>query len=301
MNLTLKALLPPLDFGWNHVRARCASTACHNKLLTRAVPQSRAGIHMGEQWFCSVDCFASAAQTELTVLSAGRILEMPRNPRLSVGLALLSRGYVTEDQLRFATDTSRSCGEDIETTLLRLGMAGEKELAGARAAQWGYPAFVQELPQVQALEFPRMLMRDFTAVPLHFSVEPRKLLLGFVQFVDHRLLQAVERVTGCRPEPCFMTPAEFEVQMHRIPAPDGYQETIVEEICTPGQMAKTLARFAIETGARQVSVARCKSWLWARLCGKRSIMDVLFSLRSTCIQPVPDSDFEVRETIGSLR
>jgi hypothetical protein len=40
--------------------------------------------------------------------------------------------------------------------------------------------------------------------------------MGFVFRVEHRLLLALEQVTGCKAEPCFITQTEFEEQMARL-------------------------------------------------------------------------------------
>jgi len=43
------------------------------------------------------------------------------------------------EQLRVATAQSQSFDEDIDETLVSLGMVTERQLAAARSAQWGYP------------------------------------------------------------------------------------------------------------------------------------------------------------------
>ena len=141
MNAILKSLLPSRNLGWNHVRARCGLSTCHNKLLMRPAPHKGAGIRIGQDWYCGVDCFVVGARTPLAALAARRVMEMPRNPRLSLGLALLSKELLTEEQLRLATELSREHGESLETTLQVLGWANEKQLAAARSAQWGYPVY----------------------------------------------------------------------------------------------------------------------------------------------------------------
>ena len=80
----------------------------------------------------------------LTALTSNRVTEMPRAPRLSIGLVMISKGYLTDEQLRFAIDQSKAHGEELETSLIRLGLAGEKQVAAARAAQWGYPVLGQD-------------------------------------------------------------------------------------------------------------------------------------------------------------
>lgn len=278
MNLTLKSLLPPINFGWNHVRARCGLPTCHNKLLMRPAPTKSAGIRIGQDWYCGVDCFVAAARSPLAALSARRVMEMPRNPRLSLGLALLSKGLLTDEQLRVATELSRENGADLADILLALDWTNEKHLAAARSTQWGYPVLSQERAgRMVEVGIPLTLLRTFSAAPLFYSASNRRLVLGFVERVDHRLLQSIEQVAGYRAEPCFVTSAEFTEQMRRVVLPVFYEEVVVEEAGEPGQMARTLGRYALDAAATDAAFVQCKSWVWARLTGKRRTVDVLFA------------------------
>ncbi len=301
MNWTLKSVLPAMDLGWNHVRARCGLSTCHNKLLMRPVPQRGTGINMGNEWYCSVDCFVAAARSPLAALAARRVVEMPRNPRLSLGLALLAKGFLTEGQLRLATDQSQLEGEDLENTLLRLGWTNDKQRAAARAAQWGYPVLSQERPghRVEA-DIPLTMLRSFSAAPLFYSASAKRLVLGFVERVDHRLLLSLEQVTGCRAEPCFLSKAEFADQMRCVVTPAGYTEVVVEEPGEPAQMARTLGRCALDVAATEADFVQCKTWVWARLIGKRGTVDVLFAKAN----PAPATNFSevsfAAETVGAL-
>ena len=69
LKLSFKSFLVPRDLGWNRTRAECALESCHNKLLMRYVPGSRVGIHAGEKWYCSADCFAADCRNTLAFLS----------------------------------------------------------------------------------------------------------------------------------------------------------------------------------------------------------------------------------------
>jgi len=301
MNVILKSLLPSIDFGWNHVRARCGLATCHNKLLMRPVPTKSAGIRIDQDWYCSVDCFVAGARTPLAALSARHVMEMPRNPRLSLGLALLSKGFLTESQLRMATELSRRNGTDFETALLALGWTTEKQLATARSAQWGYPVLVQERAgHAVEVGIPLALLRTFSAAPLFYSASARRLVLGFVDRVDHRLLQSIEQVTGYRAEPCFLTSAEMTTQMRCIAHPAHYEEVVVDQPGEPAQMARTLGRYALDAAATDASLIQCKSWVWARLTGKRRIVDVLFARENPTTAPVTTDSHFAPETLGAL-
>lgn len=301
MKLSLKSLLPARDLGWNRVRAVCGLPTCHNKLLMKYVPGSRAGIFAGASWYCSADCFAIASRATLAGLSAETVLEMPRNPRLSLGLVLLAKGYLDEDQLRLATTRSKREGQSLETTLLECGFATDKQIAAGRAIQWGYPVLGQDaVSQTVEADLPTTLLRAFSAVPLHYSPKAKRLVLGFVHRVEHSLLQSIEHITGLRPEPCFVTPAEFEEQMGRLTAMRGYEEAVVDNPGTATQMARSLGGFAIEVSAREASFAKCNSWIWVRLSGKRGTVDVVFAMKSAAAAPRPQLSTVFSEVTANL-
>jgi hypothetical protein len=301
MKLSLKTLLPARDLGWNRVRAVCTLSTCHNKLLMKYVPGNRIGIFVGAAWYCSADCFAMASRSTLFSLSSETLIEMPRNPRLSLGLALLSKGYLDEDQLRFARTRSQREGQSLETTLVECGLTTDKQLAAARAAQWGYPVLGQDVvSQGVAIDLPPTLLRAFFAVPLHYSAKTRRLVLGFVYRVEHSLLQSIEQMTGLRPEPCFITRSEFEEQMQRLTAVPGYEEAVFEDPCTPAQMSRTLGSFAVEISAREAGFSKCNSWIWTRLVGKHSTADVVFGLKHAAAAHEPKLSTALSEVAVNL-
>ncbi len=301
MNLSLKSFLPPLDLGWNHVRAICAMPSCHNKLLMRAVPGARTGIHVGDAWYCSPDCFAMESRHRLAWLCTRTVVEMPRNPRLPLGLALLAKDTISEGQLRFAVAFSEHRGVNLETTLLEQGIVSEKQLAAARAAQWGCPVLGQEpAGQIVEADLPPTLLRACSAAPLHYSAKAKRLVLGFVHRVEHSLLQSVEQITGCRAEPCFITPSEFEEQMDRLSPVDGYAEIVDNDPGTVPQMARTLGRFAVEYSAREARFTRCKSWVWARISGKRGTVDAIFPLKAAAANAKREFSSAIPEVTEAL-
>ena len=281
MKLSLKSILPARDLGWNRVRAVCAQPDCHSKLLTRYVPGSRTGLFVGETWYCSPDCFAAGSRSALVSLSSGCVVEMPRNPRLSLGLALLSKGYLTEEQYRAAVLRSERRGESLESALMECGFAGEKQLAAGRAAQWGYPALAQELSGLNVeADLPAALLRAHRVAPIHYSAKSKRLVLGFVDRVEHAILQAIEQITGCRAEPCFITPDEFAEQIERLTSAPDYEALVVDNPGTAAQMGRILGGLAVEVSAKSAGFAKCNSSVWVRVSGKRKTVDVIFAIKN---------------------
>ena len=277
MKMSLVSLFAGVDRSWKSMYAVCGLSTCQNKLLMRSVPQSRFGIRMGQLWFCSLDCFVKAARTRFSSLSGKRTLEMPHSPRLSIGLVMLSKGSLTDEQYRFALTQSQLSGEELEGVLVRLGFADEWQLASARAAQWGYPVLGRDrISQSIDADIPITLLQSFSAVPLHYSSTARRLLLGFVYRVEHGFLHSLEQITGCKAEPCFITSTEFRYQMEHLTSAQERREVVIEEPVTPAEMANVVGGLALEVVAREVNLASCQDYLWMRLSGKRRMVDVLF-------------------------
>lgn len=295
MGLSIKSFVPGLDLGWDRIRATCAYSRCHNKQLMKCIPHARPGIRVDQLWYCSVDCFAMASQVSLAQLSTRRLLEIPRIPRLSVGLVMLQRKHLTAEQFQTALAQSHWCGEELEETLIRLGFTDEKQITAARATQWGYPVLSQEyIGQEVSAEIPHALLESCAAVPLHYSVLAKRILVGFAYRVEHSFLAAVEQMTRCRPEPCFICPTDFKQQMERLTAAEDYQEVVVDDPGTPEKMARIVGSQAVEAGATEAGFTRCKNSLWVRLSGKRGKIDVIFQLKNAAVT-VQERNSEVFE------
>lgn len=280
MRLSLESLLPSVSHGWKNMYTECGLRTCPNTLFMRSV-QSRVGINVGPAWYCSPDCLAAAATMRFSAFTVSNILEMPHSPRLSIGLVMLSKGYVTDQQLRLAISESQRSGEELESVLFRLGLASERQMTAARAAQWGYPVLGQErMTQVADLDVPTTLLESCSAAALHSSIAAKRLLLGFVHRVDHSLMNSVEEMTGFRAEPCFITPTELAEQRARLTAVPRCEEVVIEDLKTSAQMGRAVAGLTVEIGAREVRFSHCRDYAWTRLTGKRRMIDVLFRIKS---------------------
>src|SRR5262249_41623642 len=136
-----------------------------------------------------------------------------------------------------------------------------------------------------AADLPPTLLRACGATPLHYSAKAQRLVLGFVHRIDHGLLQSIEQITGCRAEPCFITPAEFAGQAERLKRVDSYQEVFVEDPGSAAQMARTLGGLALDVAATEAGFTKCKSWVWSRILGKRGTVDVVFAMKNVAAAP----------------
>jgi len=292
MEIALKSFFPAIDRSWKSMRSTCDNPACHNTQLMRTIPGGRSGIQAGEFWYCSVDCFALGSRTVLTELSRTRFAEDQRDPRMSLGLILVSRGQLSPDQLRFAQSQAELNHDNLENMLLRLEFVNQKQLAAARAAQWGYPLLTSDrIGHAVKSDIPEILLREFSAAPLEFSIKARRILIGFVFRVEHSLLESIEKITGFRAVPCFISATEYEEQMERVITAPNYESAFIQDFGSPDKMARTLGHFAVEIGVREAIFSPCKNFVWSRLTGKRGKIDVVFQFEAAIrreLQPAPN-------------
>ena len=291
MSLSNLPFVPLIERSLKRASAKCSLEPCENKQFMRGIPGAGQGIQVGRLWYCSVECFIQAAFAFFDRTTSRRVFEFPRSPRLSLGLALLSKGFLTPEQLRWATEQSQWREESLDATLVASGLATEKQLAIARSAQWGYPVLAQELGgHIVQADIPLPLLHAYSAVPLHFSLAAKRILLGFVYCVEHSLLESVEHVTGCRVEPCFITSADAAEQMVRLTCSPDYHEILVDDVVSAGKMARAVGQLAEDRAAREASFTHCKNHVWVRLAGKRGIADVVFDLKNALPEALPAED-----------
>ena len=281
MRELLRSILPDVDRRLRAIRNVCRLETCRKSQLRGKLQGSRQGIHVGADWYCSAECFAEAACAPLKRLADRRVIEIPRHPRLSLGLFLVSRGYLTTEQFRVAEAKCQGLGEDIEETLVKLGLATQKALASARSAQWGYPVLAQEfLGKAVEASVPMAFLRAHGAVPLHYSATAKRILLGFSGQIEHIVLEAIEEITRCRVEPCFITPAVFERQSERVTSAHDYEEMIVDVLSSSESTTRKVSLTAVQVAAEEAWFSQCKDCLLVRVAGKLGIRDVIIHVPS---------------------
>jgi hypothetical protein len=256
---------------------------CQRSLVLRQSSSRKAGIRMRGAWYCSSACFISGAEQELSELLKSGVEQSNHVSRMPLGLILMSKGLLTCAQLREVTDEQKELGGEIGDLLVQRGSVSERQVAAVRATQWGCPVFAMPKHTLRTIiHVPVTLIRLYSAVPLHYVAATKLLLVGFVHGIEYSLLYAIEQMTGCKTQPCFVTPSDFVAQLQRqveematgdVASPN---EVEVDTAHTGAEMATILCSYGVDLEADEVLLGKCKEYLWARfLCGARSV-DLLF-------------------------
>lgn len=275
--MTMKALM-----AWfKPITLHCEN--CDRSLTLREISAHKIGIMMRDRWYCSSACFASAAEEELSGLATSAQYQPSRVERMPLGLMLISRGLLTSAELREAREEQKEEGGDIGDLLIRRGSVSEKEVTAVRANQWGCPVF--EVPKHAAkpcIRIPSALMQFYSVIPLHYVAGSNLLLVGFVHGIEYGLLYAIEKMTGCKTQPCFVTPSDFRSQMQlrkqeqTLCGESGVNEIMFDSVHSSAEIAGILCNYGIHLEADEASIESCKEYLWARLkCGPSEV-DLLF-------------------------
>lgn len=281
MNLIHSIASPAWTSGFRAITSRCES--CNRSLALRQVAVQKAGIRMHGCWYCSSLCLTSAAEKKFSDLLMSGQERSNRLTRMPLGLILIRRGSLTSEQLKESTDIQKQTGGEIGEILVRQGFLNEKQVTAVRAEQWGCPVFsVPNHAILTGIKIPSTLIQLYSAIPLHHVAATNSLLVGFVYGIEYGLLYAIEQMTGCKTQPCFVTPSEFQGQVQHITrsleqcGEETPREVKFEGVENPAELARILCNYCVDFEADEATIRRCREYLWARLkCGPKEF-DLLF-------------------------
>ena len=283
MNLMSAIPTPAWVAGFKVATTSCEH--CHRSMPVRQISARKVGIRMGERWYCSSPCFGAAVELKLSELLTSRRLDQAgRMPRMPLGLSLMSRGMVTQTQLKEATDEQKESGEEIGEVLIRQGVVSEEQVTAVRASLWGCAVFdVQKYVLRSKINIPPTFVRRYSAIPLHYVDATKLLLVGFVQGVEYGLLYAIEQIAGCKTQPCFVTPSDFQARLREVEqAKKMFKDTVRREVKFESprplaEMARLLCGHGVDLEAEEATIGKCKDHIWARLkCGPGDV-DLIFN------------------------
>ena len=271
-------------FSLARLRHRCANPGCQRGKLWSRWLTPREPIAFSGAWYCCAGCAETAFEQEIGKHLLPARFEADRPHRLPLGLLLVSRGMVTDGQLREALRAQREQPRRrLGGLLVEQGAISEQSLLRALGNQWGCPVFPLEGNRGYlgcAGLLPLALSESAGVLAVHQGRDGGILHLAFTKRVDHTLLYAIEGMLGCPAAACVASEqavAQATQRLHSVLPP---QETVFDSVRQPQEMARMAADYAAKLQAGQVRATRACDYLWFRFENARGWHHLLFQLQA---------------------
>lgn len=254
--------------------ARCRNDRCASRLPY--VHLRHNGLTLNDTWVCGVECL----EEQLSQLfhhsgTPGRRSE-PVRSRLPLGLALLSRGFISPDALRAALRMQQECPEVRVGDILRnMGAVNDSQITAARATQWRCPVFPlnEKSLRLNVNDFiPAALLWKHSMLPVHFAEQNRSLYLAFGCEVHYPVIRAIERALGATVVPCMVDDMPLQESLSAL-APEN--EVLLPSITSPEDITRITVGYAETLRASSIRTASVGNDIWIRLHGRQRV-DLIF-------------------------
>jgi hypothetical protein len=233
------------------------------RLLYRRRPT---GTFLQGAFYCHPQCLETALVGQLSRLRG--ITPSPQPPnRIPLGLLMVARGKLTYTEVQAALEAQRRArygkiGEWIE----KLGFATEQDVTSALALQWGCPVATSLDPAMVESpgNIPLAILEAFQMFPLSYAASTNTLYIAFGERVDHAALYAIEKILGCRTQPCAGPRRIIARQldaMRQLPRPFDVEFGPTSDLA---EMARIASSYTARLTPERVRLSRIGRFIWMR-------------------------------------
>jgi hypothetical protein len=248
----------------------------------------RSGTLFDGLFYCHPQCLETAFWQELSRLQ-NQVPALPPPNRMPLGLLMVARGKVTYDQVLMALAAQRtSKSGNIGEWLEKLGFLTEQEVARALALQWGCPVSSSLESTGSSHRLPLLLLENFVMWPLHYVKATNTQYIAFGKPLDHAVLYAIEKMLGCRVQPCAAPGKAIASRIERLrhePRPGEVDFCSVHE---PAEIVRIASSYSARLDAEEIRMCRVGEFIWVRLKNHQMTTNLLFRLQEGRARPAPE-------------
>jgi Type II secretion system (T2SS), protein E, N-terminal domain len=253
---------------WKLAGPTGAGRCPHSGGLWRRLRGKPSGIVLQGSWYCLDSCLEPTLAEILRSTSAA-LPHAAAPHRVPLGLLLLSREQLTIVQLRAALAAQRDAGQGrIGEWLQQLGFASEQQVTAALARQSSCPVLQPGSFPAQRdcpLQIPVTLLESFVMVPVAYISATAVLHMAFGEKVDYGVLNALERMLGCRTEPCLVVPSLLRERLQSLSGRRGEREIRFDQVADVAEFTRIVRSYCVLVAACEMRIASCGAHLWVRL------------------------------------
>jgi hypothetical protein len=229
--------------------------------------------------YCIPQCFENAARECFSDACIAGVAASPIEHRIPLGLLMLSRGQLTDWQLRAAMQAQHVNGHlRIGEWLEKLGFATEQQVTAALALQWACPVLAWKAPRDAscARMLPYRLLERFRMLPVQFVAATRMFYVAFCDGIDYTALYSIEQMLDCHTEACLISRSSMDRELERMGHETRAGDLLFESWRDPDAMAHITCSYALKLGAEQVRIVGCGEYIWVRLDTGHQVSTLLF-------------------------
>ena len=263
------------------IAPQCESPDCsHRRRLWRAWLDPVHGYSLDGHWYCSPECFEPALAGAVAQFLHAKSQPPAVTHRAPLGLLMLSRGFVDNEQLKKALKAQKESGTGrVGEWLRHIGAVSEEQVTQILGLQWSIPIFPLKesrrfLECANLVPFPLLEMAEM--IPVHHIPTSQHLYVAFVDRVNYSALYALEQMLECHTEPCLAVQSHIMQALNELRSRPRPVEFLVDNISDPAEMASTILAHAMRLNAMDVKVNGFDGFIWARLLSPAGYTDILF-------------------------
>ena len=258
----------------------CGDADCSSgRRLWRRFRWRHGTVRLHNSAYCAPSCFESAARQQFVRLCGIALPASPVRHRVPLGLLMISRGQLTNPQLRSALEAQRTGGRQrLGEWLEKLGFATEQQVTAALAQQWACPVLSPKAscdPHCLRL-LPYPLLQAARILPVQFVTATRTFHLAFCDGIDYVALYAIEQMLDCRTQPCLATRSTVTQNLQPLEHQRRPGDMLFEGWLEPSDLARITCGYVLKLGAEAVRLVGCGSFIWARLSTGPDVANLLF-------------------------
>jgi len=279
---------------WQRALPHCGEAGC--TLARRLFKRARwwnAAIRLDGTRYCAAQCFENAMRECLSRISTAALPAASVRHRIPLGLLLLSRGQLTNQQLRSALEAQKESGRHrLGEWLEKMGYATEQQVTAALGVQWACPVLTSGVnPDSRTLRLlPFRWLEAFHMLPLQFVPSTGMFYLAFSEGIDYPALYAVEQMLACRTEACLISGSAMDQALEHSGLQRGAGDLLFEGWRDAAEMARITCGYVLKLGAEEVRAVGCGGYVWVRLSAGQDVANLLF--RGPTVAELPASGFE---------
>jgi len=265
---------------WTTILPDCGQPGCSVfRRLWRRLRWWNGTIRLHGLGYCAPQCFEYAAGQRLGEICNMSSPAEPVQHRIPLGLLMLSRGQLSNWQLRSALEAQQASGRyRLGEWLERLGFASEQQITTALGLQWACPVVTTRLnPDYRCVRLiPFRILETYRMLPIQFVESTRTFYLAFSEGIDYGVLNAVEQILDCRTEACLVSRSAMNAALEQIRRDRNAIDLLFEGWRHAPEMARITTGYVLKLGAQTVRVAGCGRYIWVRLCAGGEVANLIF-------------------------